>query len=517
MKSISGMKIREILKAKNNFSFMAIRDIAKLVSCSKTTVSEILQKQSLLEIEYSQLEQLNDLELKELFYPIINNPSNLLLPDWSFVYEAINRHGSKKNLQYMYEYLTEAKETNISYSYFCDLFRRWEKTLVKDSYLIIERKPGQKLYIDWVGDTLKCVRGDEGGNPITAYFFITTLGVSSYPFCMAFPSMKQQHWNIGHIKAIEWYGGLTERWVPDNTKTATIHCNLYNPTLNKSYAEMGRYYNIAIMPARVRTPKDKASAEEFVNDVEVWILEKIKDHGIFENFEELNDFIFKETRKIAEKKNKNTNESRFEVFERIDKPYLLKPPNIPYIPYILKVGIVPNSYHIDYEGFSYSVPYKYIKKRYELHAREKLIEIFVDNERVASHIKGMNDSKKVITINEHMPKKHQKYIQFEKMGKDSYRESAAKIGPYSAMVIEHWLTCFDFPEQGYKICSSIINLQELYEVENLELACKKAMQLGQLQATEIRDILINKLYLIKDNDSGSEPTVDHENIRGDFK
>jgi hypothetical protein len=54
-------------------------------------------------------------------------------------------------------------------------------------------------------------------------------------------------------------------------------------------------------------------------------------------------------------------------------------------------------------------------------------------------------------------------------------------------------------------------------VENLELACKKAIQLGQLQANEIRYILINRLYLIKDDDSGSQPTVEHENIRGDFK
>ena len=517
MRITGGMKIREILKAKNNYTFMTIRDLAKLVDCSKTTVSEILKKQSLLEMDYCQLEQLDDLELKELFYPKINNHSDLLIPDWSLVYEAINKRGSKKNIQYMFEYLTETNETNISYSYFCELFRKWEKNLVDASYLIVERKPGQKLYIDWVGDTLKCVRDEESGEPTTAYFFITTLGVSSYPFCMAFPSMKQQNWNMGHIKAIEWYGGLTERWVLDNTKTATIHYNLYNPTINKSYAEMARYYNIAIVPARIRSPKDKPTAEEFVFDAEVWILEKIKDHGLFENFTELNDFIFRETRKIAEKKNKKSKESRAEVFERIYKPYLLKPPSVPYIPYILKIGVVPASYHIDYEGFSYSVPYNYIKKRYELHAREKLIEIFVNNVRVASHIKGIDGDRKIITREEHMPKKHQKYIQFEKMDKASYREAAVKIGPYTAIVIEHWLTYFDFPQQGYKTCSAIINLQDLYEVENLELACKKAIQLGQLQANEIRYILINRLYLIKDDDSGSQPTVEHENIRGDFK
>lgn len=517
MRRISGLKIREILKAKNTFTFMTIRDIAKVVDCGNATIVGILKKQRLLEIDYSQLEKLNDLELKELFYPEANTPSDLVIPDWNFVYESLNMRGSKKNLQYIYENLIENEETNISYSYFCELFRKWEKALVDDSYLIVERKPGQKLYIDWVGDTLKCVRGDENEEPVTAYFFVTTLGVSSYPFCMAFPCMKQQQWNIGHIKAIEWYGGITERWVPDNTKTATIHYNLYNPTINKSYAEMARYYNVAIIPARIRSPKDKPSVEEFVSDAEVWILEKIKDHGLFENFTELNDFIFKETRKFAEKAIKKNHQSRFEVFEKIDKPYLIKPPSTPYIPYILKVGIVPNSYHVDYEGFSYSVPYKFIKRRYELHAREKLIEIYVDNERVASHAKGQKDGERVITIDNHMPKKHQKYIQFDNMDMNSYRESAASIGPYTAMVIEHWLTFFDFPQQGYKICSSIINLKELYYIDDLELACKKAMQLGQLKATEIRDILINKLYLIKEDDSGSIPTVNHKNIRGDFE
>ena len=102
MKRISGIKIREILKTKNNFAFMTVRDIANVVDCSSATIVKILKKQLLLEIDYSQLDQINDLELKELFFPKINKSSDLIIPDWNFVYESINRHGSKKNLQYIY-------------------------------------------------------------------------------------------------------------------------------------------------------------------------------------------------------------------------------------------------------------------------------------------------------------------------------------------------------------------------------------------------------------------------------
>ena len=61
--------------------------------------------------------------------------------------------------------------------------------------------------------------------------------------------------------------------VPDNCTTAVNHeqSTWYTPALNKTYYEMAEHYNVAILPARVRKPKDKPNAEGSVGVVSTWI------------------------------------------------------------------------------------------------------------------------------------------------------------------------------------------------------------------------------------------------------
>ena len=48
--------------------------------------------------------------------------------------------------------------------------------------------------------------------------------------------------------------------VPDNTKVAVIKACLYEPQVNRTYAEMAAHYDTAILPARPRRPRDKAKS-----------------------------------------------------------------------------------------------------------------------------------------------------------------------------------------------------------------------------------------------------------------
>ena len=127
-----------------------------------------------------------------------------------------------------------------------------------------EREPGKELFIDWMGDTLDCVMDYDTGELHTAHFFVTAMAESSYPFVEAFPDETQMNWNQAHLDAFSWYGGLPRILVPDNCKTAVIHTSLYDPELNQAYMALARHYQVAIMPARVRKPKDKPSDRKSV-------------------------------------------------------------------------------------------------------------------------------------------------------------------------------------------------------------------------------------------------------------
>jgi hypothetical protein len=75
--------------------------------------------------------------------------------------------------------------------------------------------------------------------------------------------------------------------VPDNTKTAVIKACLYDPQVNRTYAEMAAHYDTAILPARPRRPRDKAKAEQAVLIVERWLLGRLR-HRTFYSLAEVN-------------------------------------------------------------------------------------------------------------------------------------------------------------------------------------------------------------------------------------
>jgi len=49
--------------------------------------------------------------------------------------------------------------------------------------------------------------------------------------------------------------------VPDNLKTGVDRSDWYTPKINKTYHEMAEHYDTAVIPARVKHPKDKPAAE----------------------------------------------------------------------------------------------------------------------------------------------------------------------------------------------------------------------------------------------------------------
>ena len=285
MRCLETMKITEILRLYNlNFNY---RDIANSVGCSKTTVGEILKRCNELGITFDVAIAMLDSELSQRIYPdTFGRKPVKQEPDWESIHERLTSN-RRINLQFIWE--EEYRPLNpdgYSYSHFCAKYNKWKDESGKKVVLVKEREPGKELFIDWVGDKLPCVVDTETGEAIEAHFFVTTLGDGSYPFVEAFPNENQLSWNQGHIDALEWYGGVPRIFVPDNCKTAVIHTSMYDPEINHAYRDLARHYGAAIIPARVRKPKDKGSVESGVGWLETWLLGWLDDR-IYTSFETL--------------------------------------------------------------------------------------------------------------------------------------------------------------------------------------------------------------------------------------
>lgn len=88
--------------------------------------------------------------------------------------------------------------------------------------------------------------------------------------------MKQESWITGHVNAYRHFGGVAWILMPDNLKTGVLKNSRTETVLNKAYLEVAEHYGTAILPARPRSPKDKATVEGSVGVVSTWILAALR-------------------------------------------------------------------------------------------------------------------------------------------------------------------------------------------------------------------------------------------------
>ena len=119
------------------------------------------------------------------------------------------------------------------------------------------------------------------GEIAPVYMFVAVLGASNYTFAEAVISLNLASWIGSHVRAFEFFGGVPEIVVPDNTKCAVVRPDRYEPDLNPSFAEMAAHYGTAIIPTRVRKPRDKAKVENGVLVVERWIMAALRNRTFF--------------------------------------------------------------------------------------------------------------------------------------------------------------------------------------------------------------------------------------------
>ncbi len=232
------------------------RKIGDSVKCAKSTVGDIQRRCREIGLSYNQAAELSDQEIKNLVYPVYSGRRVIKPdPDFESIQKALQQD-TNKNLQYLWENYRSDDPKGLSYSQFCERFKRWKVDTGQNVNMHIEREPGKEMLIDWMGDILEIVFDSITGQVFKANFFVTTLGCSGYPYVEAFPNQKQESWQQGHINALIYYGGTPLIFVPDNCKTGVTKANHYEPVINQAYWELAKYYNVAVIPARVRKPKD---------------------------------------------------------------------------------------------------------------------------------------------------------------------------------------------------------------------------------------------------------------------
>lgn len=511
MRCESPMKILEILRL-SQMGYPQTK-IKESVNCARSTVGEVLKRCREAGLTFEKAETMTPEEITALLYPAAAKKYAKPEPDYENIYAEMKKN-PKLNLQFQWTEYREDNSEGLSYSQFCERFNRWQDKTGKRVTMHQEREPGKELFVDWMGDTLAVVVDPETGELYPAHFFVAALGNSGYPYVEAFPDEKMDKWLLAHTNALKYYHGVPKVVVPDNCKTAVTKPNYYDPVLNPAYWEWAKYYEVAVIPARVREPQDKHVVEESVGWLETWLLGWLRNQRFF-SFEELNRAILERLWTLCQKRFQKRPGSRQSIFQEVDRPALRPLPAVSFEQAEFKVRTVPDNYHVEFDGFYYSVPYTYYRQEVTVRATPTTIEIFNKNrERIAPHRRSYT-GKRYITNPEHMPQNHRKQWESTQFNGARYRAWAAKIGENTTYVIDKMLTAHSVEEQAYKSCMGVLQMSKKYSDERLERACTKARVMNSYSYTTIKNILKNGQDLVPiAQPPAQRPLPSHENIRG---
>ena len=504
---LSMRKIKEILRLKwqNGCSDAQIAGSCKI---ARSTVREYLRRAQEAGLTWPLEPDLDDRHLENLLFPVrqADSCAERRMPSMQYLFGELKR--KRVTLQLLWYEYKQVNPEGYQYSQFCHLYRQWVKKL--DVTLRQEHRAGEKLFIDYAGQTAPIVDRSTG-EIIEAQIFIATLGASNYTFAEATVSQDLPSWISSHVRAFEFFQGVAEILVPDNLKAGVSRPCRYEPDINPTYQDLAQHYGAVVIPARPGKARDKAKVESAVLVAERWILAALRNHTFF-SLQELNKAIGEKLLEFNNRKFQKLETTRSKLFETLDKPALKPLPSRPYEYAEWKKARVNIDYHVEVNRHYYSIPYQLARQQVDVRLTSTTVEILFKNRRVTSHKRSYVPGQHT-TLSEHMPKSHQKYLEWTP---SRIIRWAGENGPKTKKLVTRIMDSRPHPEQGYRSCLGIISLAKHYGPERLENACSRALIIKGFSYKSVKSILKNGLdqQALLFDQSENTPPIRHDNIRG---
>lgn len=503
---ISMRKIHDILRLFHEAK-LSRRRIALCLSLSRDTVAKTLTRAEAAGLTWPLPDELDEAALERLLYPPVRPVPNRdrPVPDWAEVHRELK--GKGVTLQLLWQEYKAAHPDGYQYSWFCDLYRRWRSTL--DLVMRQDHRAGEKLFVDYAGQTIEVV-DPETGEARPAQLFVAVLGCSNYTYAEATWTQALPDWIGSHQRAFHFFGGVPEIVACDNLKAGVTKAHRYEPDLNPTYQDLAQHYGVAILPARVSMPRDKAKVEAGVLLAERWILACLR-HRRFFSLEELNEAIAELLERLNDRPFQKLEGSRRSLFESLERPALRALPHTPYVYAEWKKVRVHIDYHVEVDGHYYSVPHQYARQQVEARLTETTLECFFRGRRIASHARSLRRGRHT-TVKAHMPPSHRHYADWTP---ERLVDWAAKTGAATAELVRRIIASRAHPQQGYRTCLGILRLGEAHGPDRLEAAARRALAIGATSYKSVASILKHGLDRRPlPGDESQEPAVEHDNIRG---
>lgn len=412
----------------NAVGYDAIRSRYKL---GNSGITLIMNRYTSAGLSLEDLKQMPPKEVEDLFYPKANlRHKGIPMPDFPTIHDQMIRMGKHADLSYIWLEYKKEHPDGYQISQFYKLYRDYLNKTYGSSKasMPVERIPGEKMYIDWVGDQPELLLDTSTGKLQKVHIFTTTLGFSSLVYAEVFMDEKLPHFIAGTVHALSFYGAAPKYLVLDNLRTAVLKHSRDELILQPAFSDLESFYDTIVLPP----PPRKPTVENHVRFLEIHLVEKLRENT-YTSREALNVAVKRIVADINTRpfqKKSDIRETRMNGFEKYDKPRMNKLPGENYTlcdyKYFLKV---PDNYHLEYDAHYYSVLYTQLGKPAILKATMTEIRICDEyNRLICKHPRSYRDFPLYITDDSHMPPEHLYYKEVNARDGAYYRRWASVYG-----------------------------------------------------------------------------------------
>lgn len=479
------------------------REISRTIRISRSCVQQYLSAAKASGLSWEACQKLNDEQMREALNRKDGGCKRKLGdPDYKKIgEELVSRKGV--TLELLWQEWLATEDNGYSYSTFCRRYREWEKS--KDVVMRQEYSAGEFVLCDYAGETLSY--SDESQGERKVQIFVAVLGASNYIYAEATPTQQTIHWLGSNVRALEYFGGIPKAIVIDNLKSGVTKSCRYEPEIARAYQDFAAHYDLAILPARARKPRDKGKVEKAVQEVERRLLAPLRNQR-FSCIGEINAALRPLLANLNNREMQDYGESRKALFDKLDKPALKPLPTHKFVASSWKRVRVNRDYHIEVDRHYYSVPFHLVNEEVWVKIGEKLVEVQFGNERVACHLRCAEPNR-LSTIAAHLAPQH---VAMKNRSAESCLVWAEGIGMQTRTIVQMVLDSVKHQEQAYRLVSGLQKLEKKYGNIRLEQAAGVAVVRRMPSYRYIRAILENEGGC---GEKAEVAIITHSNIRGE--
>lgn len=345
----------------------------------------------------------------------------------------------------------------------------------------IETPPGQQAQVDFGSARVRF-----GEKVRQLWVFVLTLSFSRHRFVRFVERQDLPNWLDCHVRAFEFFGGVPKTVLLDNLKAGVVRPDLYDPTINRAYAELERHYGFVVDPAKVATPEHKGKVERQVPVVR----QQLVAGRSYVDLADLNQKALVWCREqVGRELHGTTCEAPMARFEQLEQATLRPLPAQPFDPPTWAEAKVHPDHHLVFERSYYSLPTRFVGKTVWVRATRRLVEIYCDDALVKTHPRA-NRRGSWVTDQTDYPEAAKAFL----FAHPAYcRQQAAELGPHVARMVEEILA--EHAIRNLRKAQGVLRLADKYGPRRLDEACDYLLHFGATELRRLTHVLENGIPL----------------------